>query len=157
MTKQQNLTQMIDLDLRVAEPEWATRLADPQSICLRALEAGAAQKAVKGEIAVLLTHNDEIQTLNRDWRGKDKPTDVLSFPADLMDRPFLGDIAIALGVTETDATTRGIPLDQHLSHLLIHGVLHLLGHDHKDDTEAAEMEALEIAALASLGWPDPYS
>ena len=157
MTKPLNQTQMIDLDLRVAEPEWAKRLADPQSICLRALEAGATQKAVKGEVAVLLTSNDEIQKLNRDWRGKDKPTDVLSFPADPMDRPFLGDIAIALGVTESDATMRGIPLDQHLSHLLIHGVLHLLGHDHKDDTEAAEMEALEIAALASLGWPDPYS
>ncbi|GAB5455426.1 MAG: rRNA maturation RNase YbeY [Henriciella sp.] len=148
---------MVDLDLRVAAPEWADRLPNLEAICQRALEAGAIQKATDGEVAVLLTDNAEIQDLNRDWRGKDKPTDVLSFPADLMDKPFLGDIAVAIGVTQDDAKTRNIELDQHLSHLLIHGLLHLLGHDHKDDTEAAEMEALEIAALASLGWPDPYS
>lgn len=157
MTKPQNPTAMVDLDLRIAAPEWADRLPDLEAICQRALEAGAIQKATDGEVAVLLTHNAEIQVLNRDWRGKDKPTDVLSFPADPMDKPFLGDIAVAIGVTQDDAKTRNIELDQHLSHLLIHGLLHLLGHDHKDDTEAAEMEALEIAALASLGWPDPYS
>ena len=157
MTKQQIQSVMVDLDLRVAEPEWAENLTDLEAICQRALDAGAAQKGAVGEVAVLLTDNAEIQDLNRDWRGKDKPTDVLSFPADPMDKPFLGDIAIAIGVTQDDARTRDLSLDQHLSHLLIHGLLHLLGHDHKDDTEAAEMEALEIAALASLGWPDPYS
>jgi len=157
MTKQQIQSVMVDLDLRVAEPEWAENLTDLEAICQRALDAGAAQKGAVGEVAVLLTDNAEIQDLNRDWRGKDKPTDVLSFPADPMDKPFLGDIAIAIGVTQDDARTRDLSLDQHLSHMLIHGLLHLLGHDHKDDTEAAEMEALEIAALASLGWPDPYS
>lgn len=157
MIKPQKQSVMVDLDLRVAEPEWAASLSDLEAICQRALEAGAAQKVAKGDVAVLLTNNAEIQSLNRDWRGKDTPTDVLSFPADPMDEPFLGDIAVALGVTQEDAKTRNIGLDQHLSHLLIHGLLHLLGHDHKDDTEAAEMEALEIAALASLGWPDPYS
>ena len=157
MTKLQTQSAMVDLDLRVAEPKWAKSLPDLEAICRRALDAGAAQKATQGEVAILLTNNTEIQDLNRDWRGKDKPTDVLSFPADPMDKPFLGDIAVAIGVTQDDAETRGIGLDQHLSHLLIHGLLHLLGHDHKDDTEAAEMEALEIAALASLGWPDPYS
>ena len=157
MTKIQIQNAMVDLDLRVAEPEWAENLTDLEAICQRALDAGAAQKGAVGEVAVLLTDNAEIQDLNRDWRGKDKPTDVLSFPADPMDKPFLGDIAVAIGVTQDDAKTRDLSLDQHLSHLLIHGLLHLLGHDHKDDTEAAEMEALEIAALASLGWPDPYS
>ncbi len=157
MTKTQIQSAMVDLDLRVAAPEWAKTLPDLEAICQRALEAGAAQKSARGEVAILLTNNAEIQDLNRDWRGKDKPTDVLSFPADPMDEPFLGDIAVAIGVTQEDAKTRDIGLDQHLSHLLIHGLLHLLGHDHKDDTEAAEMEALEIAALASLGWPDPYS
>ena len=157
MTKTQIQSAMVDLDLRVAEPEWAKTLPDLEAICQRALEAGAAQKSARGEVSILLTNTAEIQDLNRDWRGKDKPTDVLSFPADPMDEPFLGDIAVAIGVTQEDAKTRGIGLDQHLSHLLIHGLLHLLGHDHKDDTEAAEMEALEIAALASLGWPDPYS
>ena len=157
MIKTQIQSAMVDLDLRVAEPEWDKSLPDLEAICRRALNAGAAQKATQGEVAILLTNNTEIQDLNRDWRGKDKPTDVLSFQADPMDKPFLGDIAVAIGVTQDDAETRGIGLDQHLSHLLIHGLLHLLGHDHKDDTEAAEMEALEIAALASLGWPDPYS
>jgi probable rRNA maturation factor len=147
---------MIDLDLRVADPAWDAALPNLAEICQAALDAGAVQKQAKGEVSLLLTADDEIQTLNRDWRGKDKPTDVLSFPASSLDAPFLGDIAVSLGVTQMDAETRGVPLDQHLSHLLIHGLMHLLGHDHKDDTEAAEMESLEIAALASLGWPDPY-
>ena len=147
---------MIELDLRVAESAWAEALPGLTNICQTALNAGAAQQTATGEVSLLLTNDDEIQALNRDWRGKDKPTDVLSFPADPVDAPFLGDIAISLGVTQKDAAARKIALDQHLSHLLIHGYLHLLGHDHKDDTEAAEMESLEIAALASLGWPDPY-
>ena len=147
---------MIELDLRIADKLWTDVIADLTDVCQAALEAGASQKQASGEVSLLLTIDAEIQTLNRDWRGKDKPTDVLSFPASELDAPFLGDIAVSLGVTQMDAEARGISLDQHLSHLLIHGLMHLLGHDHKDDTEAAEMEALEIAALASLGWPDPY-
>ena len=152
----QSKSAVIDLDLRVEDAEWARALSDLEAVCTAALNAGAAQSATQGEVSILLTNDPEIQTLNRDWRGKDKPTDVLSFPADPMDTPFLGDIAVSLGVCQRDAADRAIALDQHVSHLLIHGLLHLLGHDHKDDTEAAEMEALEIAALASLGWPDPY-
>ena len=147
---------MIELDLRIADDRWGDAIAEIAAVCQTAMNAGAAQKQVSGEVSLLLTDDAEIQTLNRDWRGKDKPTDVLSFPASELDAPFLGDIAVSLGVTQSDAAAKGIALDQHLSHLLIHGLLHLLGHDHKDDTEAAEMEALEIAALASLGWPDPY-
>ena len=148
---------MIELDLRVDAEQWSALLPNLNEICQHALDAGAGQVTAIGEISVLLTGNAEIQVLNRDWRNKDKPTDVLSFPADALDRPFLGDIAVALGVTQADADARDIGLDQHLSHLLIHGLLHLVGYDHKDDTEAAEMEALEVAALASLGWPDPYN
>lgn len=147
---------MIELDLRISDPAWSTLIPDLESLCQTALNAGAAQGSADGEVSVLLTDDSEIQALNKQWRGKDKPTDVLSFPADSMDAPFLGDIALALGVTQADAKTRELTLPQHVSHLLIHGLLHLLGHDHKDDTEAAEMEALEIEALASLGWPDPY-
>lgn len=152
----QSKSAVIDLDLRVEDAEWTRALADLEAVCTAALNAGAAQLGAQGEVSVLLTNDPEIQTLNRDWRGKDKPTDVLSFPADPMDAPFLGDIAVSLGVCQRDAADRAIALGQHVSHLLIHGLLHLFGHDHKDDTEAAEMEALEIAALASLGWPDPY-
>lgn len=147
---------MIELDLRIEAAAWSDHISDLMTVCARALAAGATKTASQGEVSVLLTDDAEIQVLNRDWRGKDKPTDVLSFPAAEIDHPFLGDIAVALQTTQKDASARGISLDQHLSHLLIHGFLHLLGHDHKDDTEAAEMEALEIAALASLGWPDPY-
>ena len=157
MIKTQRHLAVIELDLRIANESWETLIPDLTAVCQTALAAGADQKAASGEVSVLLTGNAEIRTLNRDWRGKDAPTDVLSFPADAMDEPFLGDIAVALGVTQADAETRDLSLPQHLSHLLIHGLLHLLGHDHKDDTEAAEMEALEIAALASLGWPDPYT
>lgn len=147
---------MIELDLRIAAPAWDEAVPHLSDVCQSALNAGAAQKQATGEVSLLLTDDAEIQALNRDWRGKDKATDVLSFPANELDAPFLGDIAVSLGVTQKDAASRGIALDQHLSHLLIHGLMHLLGHDHKDDTEAAEMESLEIAALASLGWPDPY-
>ncbi|MCR9195859.1 MAG: rRNA maturation RNase YbeY [Hyphomonas sp.] len=147
---------MIELDLRIADAAWTDAVAEISTICQTALDAGAAQKRASGEVSLLLTDDAEIQALNRDWRGKDKPTDVLSFPASELDAPFLGDIAVSLGVTRQDAAAKKIGLDQHLSHLLIHGLMHLLGHDHKDDTEAAEMESLEIAALASLGWPDPY-
>ena len=147
---------MIELDLRVACEDWSRALGPLERICEAALQAGAVQGGQGGEISLLLTNDAEIQVLNRHWRNKDTATDVLSFPADEMDRPFLGDIAVSLGVSQKDAAEKGIGLDQHLSHLLIHGYLHLIGHDHMNDTEAAEMEALEVAALASLGWPDPY-
>ena len=148
---------MIELDLRIEDTAWTDAVTELPALCQRALMAAAEQKSVTGEVSLLLTGDAEIQILNRDWRSKDKPTDVLSFPADPIDAPFLGDIAVSLGVMGKDAEARQIELGQHLSHLLIHGFLHLLGHDHKDDTQASEMEALEIAALASLGWPDPYN
>lgn len=157
MTEPRNGRHVIELDLRIEGTVWPEAMADLESVCQTALNAGAAQIGVAGAVSVLLTDDAEIQTLNRDWRGKDAPTDVLSFPAAEMDKPFLGDIAIAYGVTKADADARQLSLPQHISHLLIHGLLHLVGHDHIDDTEAAEMEALEIAALASLGWPDPYN
>ena len=146
---------MIELDLLVEADDWAT-LTGLEAVCERALGAAARIGGIDGQVSLLLSDDDALQTLNRDWRGQDKPTDVLSFEAALQDRPFLGDIAVAFGVASRDAALKAIPLDQHLSHLLIHGYLHLIGHDHMEDTEAEEMEALEIAALASLGWPDPY-
>lgn len=148
---------MIELDLRVAAEAWSEAIAGLEQVCVRALNAGAEAGGLSGQVSVLLTDDAEIQTLNRDWRGRDKPTDVLSFEADEMDKPFLGDIALSLGVSRKDAEVRSIDLAQHLSHLLIHGLLHLAGHDHIEDTDAAKMEALEVQALASLGWPDPYS
>ncbi len=147
----------VTFEVRVESDDWQNSGLQIDAVCQRAFAAAAAIGNVVGEVSLLLTGHGEIQALNRDWRGKDTPTDVLSFASAAEDRPFLGDIAIGFGVASGDATSRNIELDQHVSHLLIHGYLHLIGYDHIDDTEAAKMIALEVAALASLGWPDPYS
>ena len=107
-------------------------------------------------LSLLLTDNDALQALNRAFRSLDKPTDVLSFPASEIEAPFLGDIAIAYGVAAKDAKAQSKTLADHLAHLLIHGLLHLTGLDHETDTEAQEMEAMEIKALAIIGLSDPY-
>ena len=108
-------------------------------------------------MAILFTGDQVMQALNRDWRGKDKPTDVLSFPADEMAAGFLGDLALGYGVCAKDAESLGRDFSAHITHLLIHGLLHLIGHDHESDEDADRMEALESKALARLGLPDPYS
>jgi probable rRNA maturation factor len=120
------------------------------------------------EISIRLTTDDEIQTLNAQYRHKDKPTNVLSFPmvqADLLDtidqnsddgEVLLGDIVLAHGVCAAEARERGISIEQHATHLIVHGTLHLLGYDHLEDHEAEAMEAIEIDALAALGLADPY-
>lgn len=147
----------VQLDLRIEAEAWTKALASPDAVCEKALAAAFDLSGKAGEVALLLTDDAEMHQLNRDWRDKDKPTDVLSFPADPLGAPFLGDIAIGYGVSARDAETRGIALSAHLSHLVIHGYLHLLGHDHMEDTDAREMEDLERRALATLGIADPYS
>lgn len=117
--------------------------------------------------SLLFADDAEVHALNREWRGKDKPTNVLSFPMlereDLLalapDGPpeLLGDIALALETCEREAADKGISLEQHVTHLLIHGLLHLAGYDHETSPETArEMERLEIKALATMGIADPY-
>ena len=120
------------------------------------------------EVAVRLTSDDEVHTLNRQYRGKDKPTNVLSFPMiqpDLLDtvtqnsddgEVLLGDIVLAHGVCVAEAAERGISVEDHATHLVVHGVLHLLGYDHIDDDEADGMEQIERDALNALGLHDPY-
>ena len=120
------------------------------------------------EISVRLATDDEVQTLNKQYRQKDKPTNVLSFPmvqADLLDtidqnsddgEVLLGDIVLAYGVCAREAGERNIPIADHATHLIVHGTLHLLGYDHLEEREAEAMEAIEIDALASLGLADPY-
>jgi probable rRNA maturation factor len=119
----------------------------------------------EAELAVMLTDDAGIRTLNSNWRGIDKPTNVLSFPAlpptgavgpDEAPR-MLGDIAIAYETTRKEADDEQKPFDHHLSHLAVHGFLHLIGYDHEKDGDAEAMEALEQEILAQLGIPDPYA
>jgi len=117
------------------------------------------------ELAVMLTDDAGIRTLNNNWRGIDKPTNVLSFPALPPTGPrgeddaprMLGDIAIAYETTRKEADDEQKPFDHHLSHLAVHGFLHLIGYDHENDDDAEAMETLEQAILAQLGIPDPYA
>ena len=141
---------------------------DAEAVIQRAIAAAAeAVEADVGdaELAVMLTDDSGIRTLNSNWRGIDKPTNVLSFPAlqpegarKPGDAPrMLGDIAIAYETTRREADLEGKPFPHHLSHLAIHGFLHLLGYDHEQDDDAEAMEVLEQEILAQLGIPDPYA
>lgn len=141
---------------------------DAEAVIQRAIAASAeATDADTGdaELAVMLTDDAGIRTLNNNWRGIDKPTNVLSFPALQPTGPrgddgaprMLGDIAIAYETLRREADDEQKPFDHHLSHLAVHGFLHLIGYDHETDGEAEEMEALEREVLAQLGIPDPYA
>lgn len=121
----------------------------------------AALDAGEAEVSVKFTSDEEVHALNAEWRGKDKPTNVLSFPMaeedSLATAPMLGDIVLAHGVCAAEASDRHIPVEAHATHLVVHGMLHLLGYDHEtSDADAEEMESVERAALASLGIADPY-
>jgi probable rRNA maturation factor len=165
------IRQMVMLSLEIeTEAQWP---ALPDWNALAALAATALVPLVP-ELAhprlcasLLFTSDAEVQALNRDWRGKDKPTNVLSFPmltrAQLLalagEGPpeLLGDIALAFETCAREAAEKGVPLEHHAVHLIVHGLLHLAGHDHEISSEAAEvMEALETKALASMGIADPY-
>lgn len=153
--------------LVIDSPDWQAQLKDAPKIVARAAEAALAgvEAATDGpaELTVLLTDDAAIRVLNRDWRGQDKPTNVLSFPGDpAMPVPpgaprHLGDVAIALETLLAEAAAQGRAPADHLAHLVVHGVLHLLGHDHRDEAEAEAMESLETAILAGLGVADPYA
>jgi probable rRNA maturation factor len=142
--------------------------SDAEAIVHRAIEAAAAYVDADtgdAELAVMLTDDSGIRTLNKNWRGQDKPTNVLSFPALQPtgkhapdDAPrMLGDIAIAYETTRREADDEQKPFDHHLSHLAVHGFLHLVGYDHEKDGDAEAMEALEREILEVLGIPDPYA
>ena len=139
-----------------------------EAVIHRAIEAAAEivdADTGDAELAVMLTDDAGIRTLNGNWRGIDKPTNVLSFPAlqptgrrGPDDAPrMLGDIAIAYETTRREADEEHKPFDHHLSHLAVHGFLHLIGYDHENDDDAEAMEALEREILAQLGIPDPYA
>jgi probable rRNA maturation factor len=164
------MTLDIDID---ADPEWDSK-SGWESLVRSAAEAAIAESAFPQlvdsaratELSVRLTGDDQVRALNSQWRGKDKPTNVLSFPQadadDLQsvaaDGPelMLGDLVLARETCVAEASEKSIPLEDHAAHLIVHGTLHLLGYDHQDDTAAEEMESREVRALARLGIADPY-
>lgn len=153
----------VDIDLMVEAGAWPdeSQLAE---IAATAVSAAYEELGLAGasELSAVFTDDAHIQVLNREWRGKDKPTNVLSFPAFPVAAgkplpPMLGDIVIAHETVVAEAALDGKPFEHHLTHLLVHGFLHLLGYDHEDDAEAEIMETRERAILARLAIPDPYA
>lgn len=116
-------------------------------------------RKTEGEVCICIVSPEESQQLNNDYRGKDKPTNVLSFPFEAPPEvpvSLLGDLAICADVVASEAQEQGKPLRNHWAHMTIHGVLHLIGYDHIKDADAEAMEALEVEILASLDIPNPY-
>jgi probable rRNA maturation factor len=156
-----------------ADEEWDSR-SSWDELVRDAIEAAVAESAFPQlatserpvEISVLLTDDDQVRRLNAQWRDKDSLTNVLSFPmvdpGDLRQaiiagpELLLGDIILARGTCESEAANKGVSVENHASHLLVHGTLHLLGYDHHDDAAATDMEKREIRALERLGIPNPY-
>jgi probable rRNA maturation factor len=143
------------IHLEFGEPRWR------KSRGLAVRLTAAAEKALKraeaprnAALTVLLADDARLKELNRDFRGKNKPTNVLSFPSE--EPGYLGDIALAYGVTATEAKASGKRFADHAAHLVVHGVLHLMGYDHETERQANTMEPLETAILAALGIADPY-
>ena len=149
--------------------DWEALAASAVSAAIASTpHAGLAAMGADVEIAVRLTGDEEVQALNRDYRQKDKPTNVLSFPMvqpDLIDglansddgEILLGDIVLARETCAREAEERGVPVSAHAAHLIVHGTLHLLGYDHMRDDEAEAMEALEREIMVGLGLHDPYA
>lgn len=155
----------VEIELAVEAGDWPpeTELA---ALARRAVDAalaelGARPPARGAELSLLFTGDAGIRALNAEWRHKDKATNVLSFPAFPPEKggpvpPLLGDIVLACETVAREAAAEGKPFDHHVSHLIVHGFLHLLGYDHETETEGDEMEALETRILARLAIPDPY-
>ena len=156
----------LTIDISRTSDGWDSALPDTETVIRRAAESAwesgsAGDRSADAEVSVALADDALVRKLNRDYRGKDRPTNVLSFPAEDSGAPgrarLLGDVVLALETVRREAADRSKPLADHVSHLVVHGMLHLLGRDHETETQAAAMEALEIEILAGLGVADPYA
>ena len=147
------------LDILVESRRWSAQRS-AKTVIRRAIGTAAAMvPSSAGELAIVLTNDSAMRALNRTWRGKDEPTNVLSFPPSEPNQGpqlHLGDIVIAYETTAREAKAEGKPFRHHLAHLAVHGFLHLAGYDHMADNEAEAMENLEIAVLKRLKVPNPY-
>jgi len=151
-------TAALVIDVRIESPLWQAQPLAEQTV--RAAIAAAAQFAsVDGEVSILLADDAAIRVLNRDWRGIDKPTNVLSFPTSMTaggTTRLLGDIAIAYETLARECDEEARIFLHHLAHLAVHGFLHLIGYDHQTDPQADAMEGLESQIMLHLNMPDPY-
>lgn len=154
----------LSIDVTTETPQWRDQLPNAEDLAQTAASsawdrAGGAHG--DAELSIVLGDDAMLQSLNRQFRNKDRPTNVLSFPAD--DLPadgaprLLGDVVLALETIHREAADQGKSLADHFQHLCVHGMLHLLGHDHEADNEAKAMESLEIEILSGLGIADPYA
>ena len=153
--------------LDIEDPAWSGILPEPaEPEIQRIIEAAAARAglsvAIETELGVHLVDDEGVRALNAQWRGKDKPTNILSFPMRQLELgeapgPLMGDLVLARETLEREAIAEGKTAIDHFRHLLVHGTLHLLGHDHDDDVAADAMEDLEILALSDLSVADPYA
>ena len=151
------------VNVSVEDPGWEAIPGSPTSIAQRAAEAAlsAARCSSDVELGVVLTGDATLRQLNSRYRGEDKATNVLSFALDDVDgpaeaKPLLGDVYVALETVRREATAQEKSVSDHLSHLVVHGVLHLLGYDHRFDADARRMESLETGVLHAMGIADPY-
>ena len=151
---------MTTVDVDVEASAWTDAVPDAEDVVDRAVQTAmtyADPPPEAANVTVLLADDAAVAALNEQFRGKDGPTNVLSFPSPANPEGHLGDLALAYETCAREAEAQGKPLAAHLTHLVAHGVLHLLGFDHQDDAEAEAMETIERAALAQLGLPDPYA
>jgi probable rRNA maturation factor len=152
----------VDIDVNVAAPAWrgVADLEDLAKECVRqSLAASGAALASDCEVSVTFCDDKAIRALNVEWRGKDQPTNVLSFPTPgaIERKPLLGDVIIAYETVSREAKEQGKALRAHAAHMVSHGFLHLIGYDHETAAEAERMEALERKIATALGFPDPYA
>lgn len=149
---------MADVHIDIQINSDSTQLPKEEEM-LRWATAAVGTHRDEAEISLLIVDIEEGARLNHQWRGKEGPTNVLSFPSDLPEElqlPLLGDLVICAPVVEKEALDQVKTLESHWAHMIVHGTLHLLGYDHIEDSEAEEMESLETAIMEQLGYPDPY-
>ena len=157
------MTLPLTVDVTVSAAAWCRLLPDAEAVVRAAAEAAwrapGTGEGSGDEVSILLADDETVRALNRRHRGIDRPTNVLSFPIGTApggEPRMLGDVALAAGVVLREAEEQGKSVPAHVTHLVVHGVLHLLGYDHEAGPDAETMEALEVQTLAGLGIPNPY-
>ena len=150
-----------DIAVTISDPAWEVALPDAERLCVESAIAVLGSVTKPTELSIVLSSDAEVRVLNRDYRGKDKATNVLSFPSglssDLSGTDMLGDVILAFETVSMEADRDGKTLASHLRHLVVHGILHLLGYDHETEEEASEMELREVEILDGFGISDPYN